>query len=145
MASGQLTYKGTVYPWHCDHMGHMNVMWYVGKFDEATWALFASVGLTSERLKQDGRGMAALDQRLVYKREAMPGDNLEVYSRPIEVTSKTIRFIHEMIDCASGATVATCELVATYLDTRARKSAALPGEVRDKALALSEPGAADGS
>jgi acyl-CoA thioester hydrolase len=27
------TYRGAVYPWHCDHMGHMNVMWYVGKFD----------------------------------------------------------------------------------------------------------------
>lgn len=33
-----LTFKGTVYPWHCDHMGHMNVMWYTGRFDEATWA-----------------------------------------------------------------------------------------------------------
>ena len=20
------TYRGAVYPWHCDHMGHMNVM-----------------------------------------------------------------------------------------------------------------------
>ena len=40
------TYRGTVYPWHCDHMGHMNVMWYVGKFDEATWNLFALLGLS---------------------------------------------------------------------------------------------------
>jgi acyl-CoA thioester hydrolase len=32
----ELTYRGTVYPWQCDHIGHMNVMWYVGKFDEAT-------------------------------------------------------------------------------------------------------------
>ena len=39
------TYRGAVYPWHCDHMGHMNVMWYVGKFDEATWHLFRMVGL----------------------------------------------------------------------------------------------------
>jgi hypothetical protein len=23
-----LTYRGVVYPWQCDHMGHMNVMWY---------------------------------------------------------------------------------------------------------------------
>jgi acyl-CoA thioester hydrolase len=29
-----LTYRGTVYPWQRDHIGHMNVMWYVGKFDE---------------------------------------------------------------------------------------------------------------
>ena len=41
-----LTYRGTIYPWHCDHMGHMNVMWYVGKFDEATWHLFAQTGIT---------------------------------------------------------------------------------------------------
>jgi hypothetical protein len=22
-----VTYKGAVYPWQCDHIGHMNVMW----------------------------------------------------------------------------------------------------------------------
>ena len=31
----EATYRGTVYPWQCDHVGHMNIMWYVGKFDEA--------------------------------------------------------------------------------------------------------------
>ena len=41
MPEAAITYRGTIYPWHCDHMGHMNVMWYVGKFDEATWQFFA--------------------------------------------------------------------------------------------------------
>ena len=41
-----LTYRGVVYPWHCDHMGHMNVMWYVGKFDEGTWQFMAAIGAT---------------------------------------------------------------------------------------------------
>src|SRR6266542_3912128 len=22
-----ITYRGVVYPWQCDHMGHLNVMW----------------------------------------------------------------------------------------------------------------------
>jgi acyl-CoA thioester hydrolase len=35
----EATYRGTVYPWQCDHVGHMNIMWYVGKFDEANWEL----------------------------------------------------------------------------------------------------------
>jgi hypothetical protein len=26
MPSPLLTYRGTVYPWHCDHVGHLNVM-----------------------------------------------------------------------------------------------------------------------
>ena len=30
MAS-EATYRGTVYPWHRDHVGHMNIMWYVGQ------------------------------------------------------------------------------------------------------------------
>jgi acyl-CoA thioester hydrolase len=25
----EATYRGTVYPWQCDHVGHMNIMWYV--------------------------------------------------------------------------------------------------------------------
>ncbi len=138
MAIGQLTYKGVVYPWHCDHMGHMNVMWYVGKFDEATWAFFANIGLTSTSLRKNCKGMAAVDQRLTSKREALPGDTLEIYSHPLEIKTKTIRFAHEMIDCATGGAVATCELIAAYLDTRARKSVALPSDVREKTLALLE-------
>jgi hypothetical protein len=51
-----LTYRGAIYPWHCDHMGHMNVMWYVGKFDEATWHLFAQIGMTPSYLRESGRG-----------------------------------------------------------------------------------------
>ena len=34
MTEFHVTYRGTVYPWHCDHIGHMNVMWYSGKFDD---------------------------------------------------------------------------------------------------------------
>ncbi|WP_234684565.1 hypothetical protein [Bradyrhizobium monzae] len=30
----EATYRGTVYPWQCDHVGRMNIMWYVGKFRE---------------------------------------------------------------------------------------------------------------
>jgi len=24
MSEMPITYRGTVYPWHCDHMGHIN-------------------------------------------------------------------------------------------------------------------------
>jgi acyl-CoA thioester hydrolase len=63
------THRGAVYPWHCDHMGHMNVMWYVGKFDEATWNLFASLGVTPAYLREQSRALAAVQQNITYKRE----------------------------------------------------------------------------
>lgn len=140
MKQGQLTYKGTVYPWHCDHMGHMNVMWYVGKFDEATWGFLASIGITPKGMRAENRGMAAVDQHVKYKREAMAGDTLEIFSRPLEVKDKTIRFIHEMIDCETGEIAATCEFIGVHIDTNARKSVQLPNAARQKALELLETG-----
>src|SRR5476649_996253 len=68
------TYRGTVYPWQCDHVGHMNIMWYVGKFDEANWNLFARVGLTPTYLRQSGRGMAGVQQNISYRHELLAGD-----------------------------------------------------------------------
>ena len=61
MSEAVITYRGTVYPWHCDHMSHMNVMWYVSKFDEATWQFFNH--LMSElggRVVIAGEGIVAL-------------------------------------------------------------------------------------
>lgn len=26
-----IAYRGVVYPWQCDHMGHVNAMWHVGE------------------------------------------------------------------------------------------------------------------
>jgi len=61
MSGVGVTYRGMVHQWHCDHMGHMNVMWYVGKFDEATWNLGALMGMTSQYLLEAKRGMAAVE------------------------------------------------------------------------------------
>ena len=81
----EATYRGAVYPWQCDHVGHMNIMWYVGKFDEANWNLFARLGLTPSYLRQSGRGMAAVQQNIAYKRELLAGDIVEVRSRLLEL------------------------------------------------------------
>ena len=64
-----MTYRGAVYPSQCDHMGHMNVMWYVARFDEATWQLFAAIGPTPSRLRTEHMGMARVEQHIECKRE----------------------------------------------------------------------------
>lgn len=134
-----LTYRGTVYPWHCDHMGHMNVMWYVGKFDEATWNLFGTVGLTSAYMRSNGSGTAGVEQNIVYKKELMAGDLISVYSRVLEVKDRVVRFKHEMRLGNTEEVVATMIITAVHLDTSARKATGFPAEVKAKfeALALS--------
>ena len=78
--AAEATYRGTVYPWQCDHVGHMNIMWYVGKFDEANWNFFARLGLTPTYLRESGRGMAAVQQNISCKRELLAGDIVEITS-----------------------------------------------------------------
>lgn len=142
MSEAPITYRGTVYPWHCDHMGHMNVMWYVGKFDEASWQLFARLGLTPAVLREAGRGMAAVEQQIAYRRELVAGDLVCVRSRVLEVRDKVLRFEHEMVNETSGEVAATTTLTAVHLDAQARRAVALDPAVRERALALSVGGPA---
>lgn len=133
MSEAQITYRGTVYPWHCDHMGHMNVMWYVGKFDEATWQLFSTLGLTPSFLRRENRGMAAVDQHLSYKRELYAGDVITVRTEVLEVKEKSLRFAHEMRRDDDGEVAATTILVGVHIDTNARRACAFPQAVRHAA------------
>ena len=134
--AAEATYRGTVYPWHCDHVGHMNIMWYVGKFDEANWNFFARLGLTPSYLRESGRGMAAVQQQITYKRELLAGDIIDIRSTLLEVRDKSIRFVHDMRNAETGEIAAICEITAVHIDRRARKAVALPTAVRDAAAAL---------
>jgi len=141
----EATYRGTVYPWQCDHVGHMNIMWYVGKFDEANWNFFARLGLTPSYLRQSGRGMAGVQQNIAYKRELFAGDIVEVRSALLEIRDTSIRFLHEMRNAETGEIAATCEITAVHLDRQAHKSIPLPSAIRETAakhLAPSEPAVA---
>src|SRR3978361_320532 len=100
--------RGTVYRGHCNHTAHMNIMWYVGKFDEANWHLLARIGLTPSYLRESGRGMAAVQQNVTYKRELLAGDIVEVKSELLEIGVKPIRFMHEMTNAETGEIAATC-------------------------------------
>lgn len=130
------TYQGAVYPWHCDQMGHMNVMWYVGKFDEATWNLFALMGFTTRAMKESGSGMAAVEQRIQYRRELLPGDTLTIASGVLEVREKAVVFFHEMRNNQTGEISATCRLTGVHMDSVARRARAFPPEFAAKAKAL---------
>ena len=131
-----VTYRGTVYPWHCDHVGHMNIMWYTGKFDEANWNLLAKIGLTPSYLRESGRGMAAVQQHVTYKRELLAGDIVEVQSQLLEIGEKSIRFVHEMRNAETGEIAATCEFTGIHMDRQARKSTVFAETVRRAAAKL---------
>jgi acyl-CoA thioester hydrolase len=110
-------------------MGHMNVMWYVGKFDEATWNLFAAMGVTAAFLRENRRGMAAVQQNITYRRELVAGDTVSVHSAFLEVRDKVARFVHEMRHAESGELAAYCMLTGVYIDAEARKACPFPQDI----------------
>ena len=130
-----VSYRGTVYPWQCDHIGRMNVMWYGGKFDEAMWNLLARVGLTPSYLRDGKRGMVAARQTIEYRRELLAGDIVEIRSRVLEMRDKAIRFEHDMRNAERDEVAAVCELVGVHIDREARKSCPFPAAIRAAAAA----------
>ena len=46
MSTWKETFRGVAYPWHCDHLGHMNVKNHVGMFDQAAAHIMAMIGFS---------------------------------------------------------------------------------------------------
>jgi acyl-CoA thioester hydrolase len=131
-----VTYRGAILPWHCDHMGHMNVMWYTGKFDEATWNLFAHIGLTPSYFRGEAFGMAGVQQNITYQRELMAGDVIEIRSHMVEARARRIQFIHTMRNTETDQIASMCDLTAVHIDRRVRKACPFPESVRAAAERL---------
>ncbi|HAT88071.1 acyl-CoA thioesterase [Cohaesibacter gelatinilyticus] len=130
------TYRGMVTRPNEDHMGHMNVAFYTGKFDEATWQFFGAIGLTNRYIRSENKGMAALTQTTNYKAEVTAGDLLVIRTRLLDISEKKIRFFHSMENCETGQEVATTELMGVHFDRKARKSCPFPKDILEKGQSL---------
>ena len=123
------TYRGTVYPWHCDFNGHMNVMHYVGKFDEATWHFFAHFGITPSYLKKEEKAMVAAEQNFKYFQELNSGNLIYIKTELVEFKQKAIVFVHKMYNVETEALVAEGRMVGVHIDTNSRKPVPFPENI----------------
>jgi acyl-CoA thioester hydrolase len=130
------TYVGSVYPWECDQVGHMNVAYYVAKYDTATWQFFAHIGMDGPYFREKRGGMGAVEMHLTYRRELHPGDVVEIVTEVLEVEPKSITFRHTMKETLSGEGVSTCTITAVHIEASERRGSPLPEEVYKRAEAL---------
>jgi acyl-CoA thioester hydrolase len=126
------TYRGMVYPWQCDHQGHMTTMHYVGIFDQAGWHLLAAVGLGAETLARDGRGYVDVRHVIDYLAEQHVASLLAVESGLLRVGSSSLTCFHRMRNVVTGAVAATCEMTTVHFDLAARVKLPIPGDVRER-------------
>ena len=124
-----ITFRGVVGSWEIDMMGHMNVTWYVAKFNHASWTMFDHVGLNAEYLLANNVGVAAVQENLSYKRELHAGDRVFIRTQLKSLREKVFVYGHEMIREDTGEVAATCEITGVCIDTVARKSRPFDAEI----------------
>ncbi|MGB1241297.1 MAG: acyl-CoA thioesterase [Chitinophagales bacterium] len=132
-----LTYKGAVMTWECDSNRHMNVMYYINKFEHAGRNFGMELGLhdieTSEKT-----GVVVLEQKINYLREVFEDNLLYVESTLLKVGNKTFTVLHEMYRNPQKELVAKMELVLVLFDKVNRKALAFPEDKKEVLLKMLE-------
>lgn len=124
-----LTYKGAVMTWECDSNRHMNVMYYINKFEHAGRNFDLELGLHQEDSNSD-TGVVVLEQHVHYLKEVFEDDLLYIESALVDIARKTFTVRHEMYNARTEQLVAKMKVVLVPFDKILRKSLAFPEEQR---------------
>ncbi len=129
------TYRGVVYPWHCDSMGHMNTQFYCGIFDAASFHMLSRFGPYAE-LEPLGQGWADVKQTIEYKHETRAGALVLVKSVLLKTGNKSVEFRHSMLNSETGVLHATSQNITVLFDLKARKALPLSDAIRARCREL---------
>jgi acyl-CoA thioester hydrolase len=134
-----LTLRAVVEPGFIDAMGHMNVSWYVHLFDRATWSLFAGLGIDEAYRRRANTGMFAVEEQVRYLSELREGDALEVHTRLLRASARSLRMLHVMTDPGRARVSATAEVVGVHIDLATRRTAPFPPELAARIRGAVDP------
>ena len=124
------TYRGMVYPWHCDHQGHMTTMHYVGMFDAAFWQLMSAQGFTRAYMAERNTGFADVRDTIEYRAEQLAGSPIVIESGIVKVGNTSVTSFNRMRNPETGQLAATSEKVSVYFDLEAHRKTPLPDDLR---------------
>ena len=127
---GGISFRGVVFPWECDSMGHLNNKHYLGLFDQAAWHVFRALGYRMEMAAREHIGLADVHQTIVFRRELRAGQLIVVRSWLERVGSKSLTAQHEMLDVEDGVLVASLTSITAFLNLREHKSMPIPPAIR---------------
>lgn len=81
----------------CDPAGIIFYPTYFRWFDAASWAFFASVGYTAERMRTEGRALPLVGAECQFAHPAAQADRCEVRSRIVRFGGKSFVIAHEVV------------------------------------------------
>jgi acyl-CoA thioester hydrolase len=118
--------RGTVRAWHCDHLGHMNVQFYISKLVDAGMLVINGLGLTWKDAEERHINGASVNHNINYRRELLAGDLVAVESRVADVSGKKVLIEHRLRNVATGEIALDAKVLYVMIDLKTRKSVEAP-------------------
>ena len=125
------TLRGMIFPFHCDHMGHVNNRWYGHFFDDASMSLWSTLGLSELGLRTRFNTSAVIARNeFDYKSELLSGHQFLVMSGFTRIGTKSLGYEQRLFQIDSGELAALHKGISVFFDYEARHSSLIPNSVR---------------
>jgi len=139
MTEGIETFRGVVFPWHCDVMGHMSVQHQMPLLDNAVYHLLGEFGPTVEVRHGERIGWADVKQQIHYLSEILAGDLLVLRSGIIRAGRSSLTHRTVIVRRSDGAVCTAMEGVTARYHLERRRSVPLTEQERATAERLEAP------
>lgn len=133
------TYRATVAPADCDHLGHMNVQHYFRAVSDGMCSFMVQVGLGPTEIRARKMSFAVVHAETDFRAELIAGDVIALRSEVKAIGHKSAEFRHELINVESGQTVMSTRFKCVLLDLERRVAVEVPPDIRDRMTALTSP------
>tara|TARA_B100000686_G_scaffold345447_1_gene430071 strand:+ start:1135 stop:1566 length:432 start_codon:yes stop_codon:yes gene_type:complete len=132
MADWTETNRGVVFPWQCDHYGHLNVRYYTHFFDDASFQIWSLIGLTLKEIHDHGVHPVVAEIKVRFLHELKAGSLIILKGGFIRVGTKSIGHRQLMYNVDTGTLCATQDSVEVFFNPKTRTSAAIPDYIRGR-------------
>ena len=124
------TYRATVAPHQCDHLGHMNVQHYFAAVSDGMFALMSHIGLGASQIRERAMSFAVVSAESKFIRELAAGDVVRLLSSVAAIGNKSATFSHHLENVESQGIVFETNFKCVLLDLNERVAREIPDDVR---------------
>jgi acyl-CoA thioester hydrolase len=110
------TYRATVAPADCDHLGHMNVQHYFAAVSDGMFGIMVRLGLGPEEIRRRQMAFAVVHAETDFHHELHAGDVVALGSTVLKPGEKSAIFGHRLKNVATGNIAMSTEFKCVLLD-----------------------------
>ena len=127
------TFRATVAPADCDHLGHMNVQHYFRAVGDGMFAVMVCLGLTPEAIRRRKLSFAVVRAETEFNHELYAGDVIALETTIVTIGDKSATFHHRLRNVATDEIAMNTEFTCVLLDLETRQAAVIPEDIRNVA------------